>query len=70
MINFVVVDDNTSHRKRIVSTIVSKMMSNQIDFNIDEFNDYSNQLLKTVQFDYRTDEHIKMKEEILFIFQI
>ena len=49
MINFVVVDDNTSHRKRIVSTIVSKMMSNQIDFNINEFNDYSNRLLKTIK---------------------
>ena len=49
MINFVVVDDNTSHRKRIVSTIVSKMMSNQIDFNINEFNDYSNRLIKTIK---------------------
>ena len=37
MINFVVVADNTAHRKRIVSTTVSKMMSNQIDFNINEF---------------------------------
>lgn len=58
MINFVVVDDNTSHRKRIVSTIVSKMMSNQIDFNIDEFNDYSNQLLKTIKDEKRNTVYI------------
>ena len=58
MINFVVVDDNTSHRKRIVSTIVSKMMSNQIDFNIDEFNDYSNQLLKTIKDERRNTVYI------------
>ena len=58
MINFVVVDDNTSHRKRIVSTIVSKMMSNQIDFNINEFNDYSNQLLKTIKDERRNTVYI------------
>lgn len=58
MINFVVVDDNVSHRKRVVNTIVSKMMSNQIDFKINEFDDYSPGLLKL----------LKMKEEILYIF--
>ena len=58
MINFVVVDDNTSHRKRIVSTIVSKMMSNQIDFNINEFNDYSNRLLKTIKDERRNTVYI------------
>lgn len=58
MINFVVVDDNISHRKRVVNTIVSKMMSNQIDFNINEFDDYSPGLLKTIKDERRNTVYI------------
>lgn len=58
MINFVVVDDNASHRKRVVNTIVSKMMSNQIDFKINEFDDYSPGLLKTIKDERRNTVYI------------
>lgn len=51
MINFVVVDDNKLHRKKINNIIVSKMMNNQIDFKIHEFDDCDDTLLKYVKED-------------------
>ena len=44
MINFVIVDDNKLQRKRISNIILNSMMSNKLDFNIQEFDDYSEQL--------------------------
>lgn len=58
MINFVVVDDNNAHRRRVINTIVSKMMNNQIDFNIDEYNDYSSNLLKTIRNEKRNTVYL------------
>lgn len=49
MINYVVVDDNNTHRKRVVNAIISKMMSNQVEFEIKEFDDYSPGLLKYIK---------------------
>ncbi len=48
MINFVVVDDNTHHRKKICDIIMSNMMSNQINFKINEYDDYSNELINYI----------------------
>ncbi len=44
MINFVIVDDNDNHRKKISNTVMKRMMSNQINFKINEFSDYSKEL--------------------------
>ena len=51
MINFVIVDDNSLHRKKINKIIFSKMMENKIDFKIHEFNDYNSSLLKYIKED-------------------
>ncbi len=48
MINFVVVDDNNYHRKKICDIIMSNMMSNQINFKINEFDDYSKELVNYI----------------------
>lgn len=44
MINFVIVDDNNHHRKKICDTVIKNMMTNQIDFKIHEFDDYDKKL--------------------------
>ena len=49
MINFVIVDDNKSQRKIISKTIIKKMMSNKLEFNIIEFEDYNNQLKEFIR---------------------
>ena len=49
MVNYVVVDDNTNHRKKICDIIMSNMMSNQIDFKLHEFSDYTNKLLNYIE---------------------
>lgn len=48
MINFVVVDDNDVHRKNVTKIIMTRMMNNKIDFNIEEFTDYSKDLIKFI----------------------
>ena len=58
MINYVVVDDNNTHRKRVVNAIISKMMSNQIEFNINEFDDYSPGLLNYIKDERRNTVYI------------
>lgn len=58
MINYVVVDDNNTHRKRVVNAIISKMMSNQIEFNIKEFDDYSPGLLNYIKDERRNTVYI------------
>ena len=47
MINFVIVDDNNMHRKKVNNIIISIMMNNKINFNIQEFPDFDSDL-----FDY------------------
>lgn len=56
MINFVVLDDNKIHRKNICDTIVKTMMSNQANFKINEFEDYSEKLLNYI----KKDTHISV----------
>ena len=48
MINFVIVDDNNLHRKRIYKSVFTKMMDNKIDFKIHEFDDYNDKLRKYI----------------------
>ena len=49
MINFILVDDNDNHRKKVNNMIVSKMMNNKIEFKVYQFSDYSNELLKFIR---------------------
>lgn len=49
MINFVVVDDNEKHRKKITNIIISNMMNNKIDFKIKEFDDYNKELASCIK---------------------
>lgn len=49
MINFVVVDDNDIHRKNNVKNITNYMMRNKLEFDIHEYNDYSEKLLKNIK---------------------
>ena len=44
MINFVVINSNKNHRKNICSIIINNMMSNKIDFKINEFSDFKETL--------------------------
>lgn len=44
MVNFVVVEDNKMHRKRIKNIILNYMMKNKIEFDIIEFEDYNKDL--------------------------
>jgi len=48
MINFVVVDDNKQHRKKICDVIMSNMMSNQINFKINEYSDFDKKLVQYI----------------------
>ena len=40
MINFIVVDDNNIHRKKVNNIIISIMMNNKIGFEVEEFSDF------------------------------
>ena len=46
MINFVVVEDNKMHRKRLKNVILNYMMKNKMEFDIIEFEDSSPELEK------------------------
>ena len=48
MINFIVVDDNEKHRKKNVKFILSYMMKNKLEFDIHEYNDYSEKLISDI----------------------
>ena len=56
MVNFVVVEDNEKHRKRIKEIIMNYMMKNKIDFDILEFEKDTNLLRKVIN--YREHKHI------------
>lgn len=58
MVNFVVVDDNKLHRKRIVNTILSGMMDNKIEFDIFEFKDLDKDLNKYIKNDKHNSIYI------------
>lgn len=45
MINFVIVDDNNMHRKKVSSIIMTIMMNNKVSFEIQEFGDFNSTLL-------------------------
>lgn len=44
MINFVIVDDNNMHRKKVSSIIMTIMMNNKVSFEIQEFGDFNSTL--------------------------
>ena len=46
MINFIVVDDNNMHRKKVSSIIISIMMKKKISFDIQDFSDFDSNLLE------------------------
>ena len=54
MINFIVVDDNNIHRKKVCKTITTHMMNNRLEFSIKEFCDYNKDLLNYIKSN-RTD---------------
>jgi len=56
MVNFVFVEDNKKHRKRIKEIIMNYMMKNKIDFDILEFEKDTNLLRKVIN--YREHKHI------------
>ena len=58
MVNFVVVDDNNLHRKKICDSIINKMMNNKLDFDIVDFNDYSKSLIKYIKEDKNNSIYI------------
>lgn len=49
MVNFIIVDDNKSQRKIISKTVLKNMMSNKIEFNIFEFEDYNQELKEFIR---------------------
>ncbi len=49
MINFILVDDNDNHRKKVNNIIVSKMMNNKIDFKVYQFSDYTKELINFIK---------------------
>ena len=51
MFNFVIVDDNKSQREIMAKSIVKSMMSNKLEFNIIEFDDYNNKLIDYIRND-------------------
>ena len=58
MVNFVIVEDNAFHRKRISKSIFTKMMENKIDFKIHEFNDYNDKLFNYIKNDEKDTIYI------------
>lgn len=58
MINFIIVEDNKLHREKIRKIIMSNMMSNKIDFDIAEFDDYNKDLLKYIKEDHENSIYI------------
>ncbi len=49
MLNYVVIDDNEHHRKNINDLIMSFMMKNKLEFNINNFSDYSKSTLQYIK---------------------
>ena len=58
MLNFVIVEDNNIHRKKIHNVIVTSMMENKIEYKIYEFNDYSKSLIKYISNDLKDTIYI------------
>lgn len=58
MLNFVIVEDNKIHRKKICNVIVSIMMANKIEFNVFEYDDYSQKLLDYIKKDDKDSIYI------------
>ena len=58
MINFVVLDDNKLHRKKISKIVFSKMMENKIEFKIHEFCDYDKEVLNYIKHDKKDTIYI------------
>lgn len=48
MLNFIIVDDNKSQRKRNSNIVINNMMKNKIEFNIVEIEDYNNKLIDII----------------------
>ena len=48
MLNFIIVDDNKSQRKRNSNIVINNMMKNKIEFNIVEIEDYNDKLIDII----------------------
>ena len=48
LVNFVVIEDNAIHRKNNIKLITNYMMSNKLQFDIFEYEDYSKDLLNDI----------------------
>ena len=58
MINFVIVEDNSFHRKKIHKIIFSSMLENKIDYKIFEFDDYTTKLKNFISKDEKDSIYI------------
>ena len=58
MINFVIVDDNSIHRKKIHNVIFRTMLENKLDYKIYEFDDYKKELRKFISNDLKDTIYI------------
>ena len=58
MINFVIVEDNSFHRKKIHKILFSSMLENKIDYKIFEFDDYTTKLKNFIYKDEKDSIYI------------
>ena len=58
MINFVIVEDNSFHRKKIHKILFSSMLENKIDYKIFEFDDYTTKLKNFISKDEKDSIYI------------
>ena len=58
MVNFVIVDDIKSQRKRNCNVIIKSMMKNKIEFNLYEFDDYNDKLINYIKNDNNSTIYI------------
>lgn len=49
MINFVIVEDNKNHKKKVKDLIISFMMKNKLEFNLTEYDDFSKELITHIK---------------------
>ena len=58
MVNFVIVDDNISYRKRISKIVVKSMMKNSSNFEIFEYSDFNKELVDYIKNDNKNTIYI------------
>ncbi len=55
MINFIIVEDNVNHRKKVKDIILAYMMNNKVEFNIVEYADCGKMLLSYLKNNVKDD---------------